>query len=131
MKNKFPFEFLDEDGLLIVLAEINEETTLRFLIDTGSTHTCIDKNVLYIEQINLKEALGKVEIETANGWILADIFNIPSIEVLGMKFNNHPMQVMDFIEHRIMSDYSGIIGFDILCQKNLCIHFKEGFLTFE
>lgn len=65
--NTYPFEWLDGDGLLIVLAKINEETTLRFLLDTGSTHTCLDKNALYIKQISLKEAVEQVEIETANG----------------------------------------------------------------
>ena len=116
---------------MIVLVEINGETTLRFMIDTGSSHTCLDKNVLYIEQINLKEAVGQVEIETANGWILADVFNIPSLEVLGLKLLSHPVQAIDFIEHHILSNYSGVLGMDVLNQRNLCIHFEEGYLTFE
>jgi predicted aspartyl protease len=130
MNKRFPFEWLGNDGLMIVLAEINEEITLRFLLDTGSTHTCLDKNILYIEQISLKEAIEQVEIETANGRILADIFNITSLEVLGVKHSNHPVQVIDFIEHHILSDYSGVLGMDILIQKNLCIDFEEMVLTF-
>jgi len=129
--NTYPFEWLDDDSLVIVLAKINEETTLRFLLDTGSTHTCLDKNALYIEQISLKEAVKQVEIETANGWILADIFIINSIQVIGLKLQNHPVQVIDFIAHGIMSNYSGVLGMDILQQKNLCFHFEERTLSFS
>jgi len=128
---KYPFEWLDEYGLMVVLAEINEETTLRFLLDTGSSHTCLDKNALYIEEISLRDAVGQVEIETANGLIRADVYNIPSIEVLGIKLLNHPIQVIDFIEHGMLSDYSGVLGMDILGSKILCIHFEDGYLTFR
>lgn len=126
-----PFEWLDESGLMVILVEINAETTLRFLLDTGSTDTYIDKNILYIEQINLKDAIEQVEVETANGWILADVFIIDSIEVFGVKFDNHPIQVIDFIANGIVSNYSGILGMDILKQKNLCFHFEKNALTFS
>lgn len=126
-----PFEWLDESGLMVILVEINSETTLRFLLDTGSTDTYLDKNILYIEQINLKDAIEQVEVETANGWILADVFIIDSIEVFGVKFDNHPIQVIDFIANGIVSNYSGILGMDILSQRNLCFHFEKNTLTFS
>jgi predicted aspartyl protease len=131
MKKKHPFEWLDQEGLIIVLVEINRETTLRFLLDTGSTHTCLDKNILHIEQISIKEAIDQVEIETANGWILADIFILNEISVFETTFTNHPVQVIDFIAHGMTANYSGILGMDILSQKNLCFHFDEMKLTFS
>ena len=128
----YPFEWLDDDSRLVVVnADVNEETTLRFLLDTGSSDTYLDKNILYIEQINLKEAIEQVEIETANGLIFADVFSIDSLEVLGLKLQNHPINVIDFIANGIMSNYSGILGMDILQQKNLCLHFDEQTLTFS
>ncbi len=78
-KTTFPFEWLDEGGLIIVHVEINSESTLPFLLDTGSSNTYLDKNILYIEQISLKESIGQVEVETANGRIIADVFKIASI----------------------------------------------------
>lgn len=127
----YPFEWLDEDGLMVVHVEINSETTLRFLLDTGSTDTYLDKNILYIEQITLKEAIEQVEVETANGCILADVFIIDSIEVFGVKFENHAIQVIDFIANGIISNYSGILGMDILKQRNLCFQFAKSALTFS
>ena len=129
-KRLYPFEWLDEDGLMVVLVNINAQTTLRFLLDTGSTDTYLDKNILYIEQIHLKEAVEQVEVETANGWMLADVFIIDSIDVFGVKFENHPIQVIDFIANGIISNYSGVLGMDILRQKNLCLHFDKMGLSF-
>ncbi len=83
-KITYPFEWLDEDGLMVVHVEINGESTLPFLLDTGSSDTYLDKNILHIEQINLKEA-----------------------------------------------NYSGVLGMDILRQKNLCLHFDKNILTFS
>jgi predicted aspartyl protease len=131
MKKTYPFEWLDEDDLMVVHVEINGESTLPFLLDTGSSDTYLDKNILYIEQINLKESMGQVEVETANGRMFADVFKIDLIEVFGVKFKNHPIQIIDFIANGIISNYSGVLGMDILRQKNLCFHFQKNVLTFS
>jgi predicted aspartyl protease len=130
-KTTYPFEWLDEDGLIVVHVEINKESTLPFLLDTGSSDTYLDKNILYIEQISLKESIGQVEVETANGRMFADVFKIDSIEVFGMKFTNHPVQIIDFIANGIISNYCGVLGMDILSQRNLCFHFDKNVLTFS
>lgn len=129
-KTTYPFEWLDEDDLIVVHIEINGESILPFLLDTGSSDTYLDKNILYIEQINLKESIGQVEVETANGRIVADVFKIDSISVFGTNFKSHPIQIIDFIANGISSNYSGILGMDILKQKNLCFHFDKNILTF-
>ncbi len=131
MKTFYPFEWLDNDNLMVVHVEINGESILPFLLDTGSTDTYLDKNVLYIEQINLKEAIGQVEVETANGRMFADVFKIDTIEVFGTQFKSHPIQIIDFIANGIISNYSGVLGMDILRQKNLCFQFDKNTLTFS
>ena len=130
-KITYPFEWLDEDGLMVVHVEINGESTLPFLLDTGSSDTYLDKNILHIEQINLKESIGQVEVETANGRMFADVFKIDSIDVFGTQFKNHPIQIIDFIANGILSNYSGVLGMDILRQKNLCLNFDKNVLTFS
>ena len=125
MSKTYPFLWLDDSPLIVVQVNINEETTLRFLLDTGASDTYLDKNILYIEQISLKEAIEQVEVETANGWMLADVFLIDSIEAFGLKLKNHPVQVIDFIANGIMSNYSGILGMDFLKQRNLCFQFEK------
>lgn len=116
--------------MVIVHVEINGESILPFLFDTGSADTYLDKNILYIEQINLKESIGQVEVETANGRMFADVFKIDSVEVFGTHFKNHPIQIIDFIANGIISNYSGVLGMDILRHKNLCFQFDKNTITF-
>ena len=129
--NTYPFEWLDNDNLMVVHVEINGENILPFLLDTGASDTYLDKNILYIEQISLKESIGQVEVETANGRMFADVFKIDSIEVFGTQFRNHSIQIIDFIANGIISNYSGVLGMDILRQKNLCFQFDKNTLTFS
>ena len=132
MTKTYPFKWLDEsENLIVVNVEINEETPLRFLLDTGASDTCFDKNIVLIENISLKDLVEQVNIETANGWIVADVFLIDTIDVLGLKLKNHPVQVIDFIANGIMSNYAGILGMDILTQRNLCFNFDTQTLTFS
>ena len=127
--NTYPFEWLGIEGLMVVHVIINGESVLPFLLDTGSSDTYLDKNILYIEQINLKEAIGQVEVETANGRMFADVFKINSIEAFGTLFTNYPIQIIDFIANGIISNYSGILGMDILKHKNLCIQFDKNTIS--
>lgn len=60
-----------------------------------------------------------------------DVFLIDTIDVLGLKLKNHPVQVIDFIANGIMSNYAGILGMDILTQRNLCFNFDKQTLTFS
>jgi hypothetical protein len=62
--------------------------------------------------------------------VFADVFKIDSIEVFGAHFKNHPIQIIDFIANGIISDYSGVLGMDILRQKNLCFQFDKNTITF-
>jgi predicted aspartyl protease len=132
MTKTYPFKWLDEsENLIVVNLEVNKGTPLRFLLDTGASETCFDKNIVLIENINLKELVEQVNIETANGWIVADVFLIDTIQVLGLTLKNHPVQVIDFIANGIMSNYAGILGMDILTQRKLCFNFDKQTLTFS
>ncbi|MBL7818015.1 MAG: aspartyl protease family protein [Saprospiraceae bacterium] len=75
MSKTYPFKWLDEsENLIVVNVEINKKTLLRFLLDTGASETYFDKNIVLIENISLKELVEQVTIETANGWIVTDVF---------------------------------------------------------
>jgi hypothetical protein len=63
--------------------------------------------------------------------MFADVFKIDSIEVFGTQFKNHPIQIIDFIANGIISNYSGVLGMDILSKKNLCFHFEKKVITFS
>jgi predicted aspartyl protease len=100
-------------------------------LDTGSSDTYLDKNIILIENISLKKAIEQVEIETANGRAIADVFEIDTLSVFGNDFQNPTILVIDFIANGIFSNYAGILGMDILSQTNFCINFEAKTLTFN
>jgi hypothetical protein len=63
--------------------------------------------------------------------MFADVFKIDSIEVFGTRFENHPIQIIDFVANGINSNYSGVLGMDILKHKNLCFQFDKNILSFD
>jgi clan AA aspartic protease (TIGR02281 family) len=129
MTNTFPFEWFDETGLMIVTAKINGKYKFRFLLDTGASHTSIDKNMLVIEDIPLKNALRQVELETANGRIMADVFEIDSIQVFGYNIQHYEVQIIDFIALGVTSNYAGMLGMDIMGELNFCFNFDNQTIT--
>jgi predicted aspartyl protease len=131
MTKTYPFEWLDDSGVITTKVRINGKDDFDFLLDTGSSDTYLDKNIILIENISLKKAIEQVEIETANGRAIADVFEIDTLSVFGNDFQNPTILVIDFIANGIFSNYAGILGMDILSQTNFCINFEAKTLTFN
>jgi predicted aspartyl protease len=65
----YKFKREPESGLILVNIEIDNKYELKMILDTGATNTTIDSNALYLPGHDLKDNIGTVEIETANGII--------------------------------------------------------------
>lgn len=118
-----------ESGLLLLHVEIDEKYGLQMILDTGATHTTIDSNALYLIGYDLKDNIGKVEIETANGIIETELFEIDSFSSIGLTKRNFQVQVYDFLAHGIFSDYDGLMGLDFLDGTKFCIDTKSNTIT--
>ena len=118
---KFKFQRDDEEGLIIVSVTLDNKYELKMALDTGATHTTIDSNALYLADYALKDNVGVVEIETANGIIETEIFEIREFTSLGISRKNFQIQVYDFLSHRVFSDYNGLLGLDFFEGKKFCI----------
>lgn len=112
----YPFEREPESGLIIVSVEIDGKYNLKMVLDTGATNTTIDSNTLYLLGYDLKDNIGTVEIETANGSIDTEIFEVKSFSSLGISKEDFQIQVYDFLAHGIFSDYNGLLGLDFLVE---------------
>ena len=99
------------------------------VLDTGATNTTIDSNALYLLGYDLKDNIGKVEIETVNGIIETEVFEVGSFFSLGQIKNKFQIQVYDFLAHGIFSDYNGLLGLDFLEGKKFCIDMKLNTIT--
>ncbi len=84
---------------------------------------------MYLLGHDLKDTIGTVEIETANGIIETEVFEIDTFASLGLTKNKFQIQVYDFLAHGIFSDYNGVLGLDFLEGTKFCIDTNENTIT--
>lgn len=123
------FEIPDEVGIVIIDAIIDDKIELKLAIDTASTHTTIDSNILHLSGYSFENKIGKIEVETSNGVIVTDIFTIEKVEAFGEVEQKFDVQVYDFLAHGITSNYDGVIGLDFLKKRKFCLDISNGQLT--
>lgn len=122
----FSFELNTDEDIIIVNASIAGKFKFRLALDTAATHTTIDSNVLYFSGYELKDSKGEKEIETSNGIIVVETYDIEHLECLGIVKSNFEVQVYDFLAHGITSDYDGVIGLNFLREIKFCIDLLKG-----
>lgn len=125
----YKFKREPDSGLILVNIEIDYKFELKMILDTGATNTTIDSNALYLLGHDLKDSVGTVEIETANGIIQSEVYEIESFSSLGINKFKFEIQVYDFIAHGIFSDYNGLLGLDFLEGTNFCIDTIENTIS--
>lgn len=125
----YKFKRESDSGLILVNIEIDTKYELKMILDTGASNTTIDSNALYLLGYDLKDSIGTVEIETANGIIETEIFEIDTFTSLGLTKEKFQIQVYDFLAHGIFSDYNGLLGLDFLEGTKFCIDTKLNIIT--
>jgi predicted aspartyl protease len=98
---------------------------LKMILDTGASCTTIDFTALCMAGYVFGQALKTVPVETANGVIDANIFEVESLTALGHTVRKIPVQVYDFMKHGILSDYDGMLGLDFFEDTVLTIDMKN------
>ena len=99
------------------------------VLDTGATNTTINSNALYLLGYDLKDNIGKVEIETANGVIETEVYEVDSFASIGQIKDKFQIQVYDLLAHGIFSDYNGLLGLDFLAETKFCIDTKTNTIS--
>ena len=127
----FPFDLPTGEDVIIVNASIEGKFKFRLALDTAATHTTIDSNVLYFSGYELKNSKGEQEIETSNGIIVVETYDIEHLECLGISKTNFEVQVYDFLAHGITSDYDGVIGLNFFREYKFCIDIAKGEVSVE
>ena len=127
----FPFNLPTDEDVIIVNATIERKFKFRLALDTAATHTTIDSNVLYLSGYELKNSKGEQEIETSNGIIVVETYDIEHLECLGIIKTDFEVQVYDFLSHGITSDYDGVIGLNFLKDHKFCIDITKGEVSID
>ena len=127
----FHFDLPTDEDVIIVNASIAGKFKFRLALDTAATHTTIDSNVLYFSGYELKNSKGEQEIETSNGIIVVETYDIEHLECLGITKTDFEVQVYDFLAHGITSDYDGVIGLNFLREHKFCIDILKGEISVD
>ncbi|MGI4020012.1 MAG: aspartyl protease family protein [Janthinobacterium lividum] len=127
----FTFNLPTDEDVIIVNASIEQKYQFRLALDTAATHTTIDSNILYLSGYELKDSKGEHEIETSNGIIIVETYDLVQLECLGIVKTDFEVQVYDFLAHGIISDYDGVIGLDFLKENKFCIDITKGEISIE
>jgi len=130
--SKYKFDIPNnESDVIIVDAIIEGKFELRLALDTAATHTTIDSNILYFSGYELKNSKGEKEVETSNGIIVVELYDIEEFESLGICKEGFEVQVYDFLSHNIVSDYDGVIGLNFLKDHKICIDMVNGEINID
>ena len=127
----FKFPIPTDEDVIIVEASIEGIFRLRLALDTAATPTTIDSSVLFLIGYELKESKGEQELETSNGLILVELYDIVQFECLGIVKPQFEVQVYDFLAHGITSYYDGVIGLNFLREHRFCIDIMKGEITID
>lgn len=123
--NIFNFKRSKPEDVIILIATIQNKYKLRLALDTAATHTTIDSNILFFSGYELKNSKGESEIETANGIIIVEKYQITEFEYLGINKPKFEVQVYDFSAHGVTSEYDGVVGLDFLNEHKISIDFVK------
>jgi len=123
-----PFERDSISKLILVDVIVDEWHKLTMAIDTAATNTTIDATALRISEYFLKDSVGKVEIETANGDVEADIFEVNSLSLFSIEHHPFQIQVYNFIDQE-ESEYHGLLGLDFFEGRKFCIDLNANVIT--
>jgi hypothetical protein len=123
------FDIPDEGDVILIVGYISGKFRFKLALDTAATHTTIDSNALFLSGYQLKDAIAEAEIETSNGIVNVEIYNISRFECLGIKKENIEIQVYDFMAHGVNSEYHGVVGLNFLKDHKFCIDMVKGEIT--
>lgn len=121
----YTFKRETKSGLIIVGIVVDSKYEFKMVLDTGATNTTIDSNALYLLGYSLKDSIGNVEVETANGLIETEIYEVERFSSLGIEKSKFQIQVYDFLAHGILSDYNGLLGLDFFEEIKFCIDMNQ------
>ena len=128
MAKSYSFKRDTEDDLIIVQVQIGN-SLVDLVLDTGASHTFIDFGILIKEGFRLNDTKGLVPVETANGIIIANRFDVQTINGLGIE--KKIFEVTSYLFDDPVSDFKGVIGLDFLENTECCINFKKSLITIK
>ena len=115
-------------GHILVPADLTGpvgSTSLPMVLDTGSTHTMVNRESLELVGVNVDVDAPVRGIITGSGRVSAPTVVVPFIEIAGLKQFNFPIVAFDFPRG---AGISGVLGLDFFRGTKLTLDFNSGLL---
>lgn len=123
-----PFE-LDSGFLVVVNGQIGNLDDLKFILDTGTTHSVIDRKVA--DRLRLRRRPG--EVMNVDRLIPVEWADIPELRVGPMRAEGFRIMVVKLTEYsEVAENADGIIGLDLLSRsKKFTIDYDRRIVSFQ
>lgn len=122
MDEGFAFVRENADDLILVEAKI-DNSIVELVLDTGASHTFVDFGILIKEGYRMADTKGLVPVETANGIILANTFDVGRMEALGIV--KEDFEITSYLFDDPEGTFKGVVGLDFLDDKEVCIDLRK------
>jgi predicted aspartyl protease len=125
-----PFE-LNSGFLVVVPGELEDLNGLRFIVDTGSTHTVIDRAIA--DRLHLHLQQRSRELWSVIGFIPMECAEVTGLRVGPIRLNRTQVLVTSLASYsEVAKNVDGIIGLDVLSRSNqLTIDYEKGTVSFQ
>lgn len=123
-----PFELVS-DFVVVVRGQVGERDGLRFIVDTGSSHTVIDRRVA--DALRLRRHPGRVV--NFDRYIPVDWADVPQVRVGAIQATAFRVMVLNLAEQSAFANEAdGILGMDLLSRgKKLAIDYEKKIVSIE
>lgn len=128
---KFPIKRDPENGVFLVGITLDNHEPMNVLLDTGASISTFDFTSLVMAGYDLRNPLNTAQIETGNGIVQVEIFEMQEIAAFGIVRKHFQIQVYDFLAHGVLSEYQGILGVDFFEGTKFCIDTVRNQITIE
>ena len=128
---KFPIKRDPENGVFLVGITLDNHEPMNVLLDTGVSISTFDFTSLVMAGYDLRNPLDTAQIETGNGIVQVEIFEMQEIAAFGIVRKHFQIQVYDFLAHGVLSEYQGILGVDFFEGTKFCIDTVRNQITIE
>lgn len=109
-----PFE-LDSGFLIVVQGELEDLKGLRFIVDTGSTHSVIDRSIA--NRLHLRRHIR--EITSLDGGIPIESAEVTGLRVGPIRLSRAQILVTSLASYSdLAKSVDGIIGLDLLVRSD-------------
>ena len=128
---KFPIKRDPENGVFLVGITLDNHEPMNVLLDTGASISTFDFTSLVMAGYDLRNPLDTAQIETGNGIVQVEIFEMQEIAAFGIVRKHFQIQVYDFLAHGVLSEYQGILGVDFFEGTKFCIDTVRNQISIE